>query len=488
MGLPLRAFHQRVVLASIVVHAATAWFSTGWYGDDEHYQVIAFAQQRMGELPAHELAWEFDARIRSAFLPSIAYGMVHLCRTIAIADPFVITFGLRLITALCALLVVHFFVRSVLPQVSGPLQRPYVLLAYFLWFLPYQHVRFAADSWGGLLLLAGITALLNDGRNKRAGLFAGILFGLAVQVKPAVGVACVGMVLWWLANGDRRAARAAQLVLGLLAALIGGGLLDAWFYGRPSPVLLNYLHMAITGSGPLPLGTYPWFYYVPWIIKYAIWPIGALILVALLLLTWRSPRSWPVWTVWPYLLVLSLVPHKEVRFLFPLVDLVPVVLVLAWQALPEGRAKRTLASHAVLVPLVVINLCALLVAGITAAGTGRTRLAGALRHEHVPGPTTIGYALDEVGIWKIRIPSFYLPTNMTDIGSWRSGSDNTAPTFLIAPLPDPRMSNPAATAPAGYKRIASTGPSWVEPLFWLYNPDRPPPYLLYVRSSRIGTP
>ncbi|HNK41804.1 MAG TPA: hypothetical protein PL002_11480, partial [Flavobacteriales bacterium] len=109
MGLPLRAFHRRVVLASIVVHAATAWFSTGWYGDDEHYQVIAFAQQRMGELPAHELAWEFDARIRSAFLPSIAYGMVHLCRTIAIADPFVIAFGLRLITALCVLLVVHYF-------------------------------------------------------------------------------------------------------------------------------------------------------------------------------------------------------------------------------------------------------------------------------------------------------------------------------------------------------------------------------------------
>ena len=54
MGLPLRAFHQRVFAAAIVAHAITAWYSGGWYGDDEHYQVIAFAQQRLGDLPIRQ--------------------------------------------------------------------------------------------------------------------------------------------------------------------------------------------------------------------------------------------------------------------------------------------------------------------------------------------------------------------------------------------------------------------------------------------------
>jgi len=487
MGLPLRAFHQRVFAAAIVAHAITAWYSGGWYGDDEHYQVIAFAQQRLGELPAHELTWEYGERIRSALLPGLAYGIITAFRAAGITDPFTIAFGLRMITALCALMVVRRFVRTRLPQVADRLQGPFVLISYFLWFLPWQHVRFAAETWSGLLLLAGITALLGDGRWRW--LLAGLLLGGCIQMKPAMIAACGGLAVWALHGTKERPRATALLLVGGTAALLAGAFADSWFYHEHVFTLWSYLHknsLSISRIAPLPTASeiFPWYYYFTWIAKHGIWPIGAGLLTALLWLTWHAPRSWPVWTAWPYLVLLSLVPHKELRFLFSLADLAPIILILAWQTLSEGAARRALAHSALLIPLVAINLCALLVAGTTDAGSGRTRLARTLVAIPTNGPVTIGYALDREAIWKVRIPSFYLPVDVKDIGTWQPGNSGV-PDLVIAPGPDPARSNQTAIGSAGYRPITSSEPTWATPLLWLYNTDRPPPYVLYTRDAML---
>ena len=199
MGLSAsHAFHQRVWYAALVVHVITAWFSSGYYAADEHYQVIAFAQAKLGELNSADLPWEFEARMRSAFLPGIAYAVIGTCRKLITADPFIITFLLRLMTALFALVVVRTFVRSALAQVSDQLQRPFVLLSYFLWFLPYQHVRFSSETCAGLLLLLGLAQLLRSTERDRSWLMAGLCFCLCVQIKPAMLVACCGAMGWFL--------------------------------------------------------------------------------------------------------------------------------------------------------------------------------------------------------------------------------------------------------------------------------------------------
>jgi phosphatidylinositol glycan class B len=490
MGPPAsHAFHQRVWSVALVVHVIAAWFSSGFYAADEHYQVIAFAQAKLGDLSTADLPWEYEAGIRSALLPGIAYVIIGASRSFITTNPFHIAFLLRLITAMVSLVVVRSFVRAALSQVSDRLHQPFILLSYFLWFLPYQHVRFATETWSGLLFLLGLAQMLGKRGNGWSMLGAGLCFGFSLQLKPVMCIACLGSIAWALFADKERRASLLHLLAGLAAALALGVLVDYWFYEAYTPTLWNYMRLAVIGDPAHTFETYPWYYYFPWMLKYGIWPIGILLICALAWITFRQPRALVVWCIWPYLIVLSIIPHKELRFLFPLVDLAPLAIVLAWQewrarfpALLEGMKQKVLLSCIALVAMV--NAAGLVVASTTAAGSGRTRLAETMGHIHPSDPMTLGYALNEPGIWNVRIPEFYLSGDLVDVGffdpCWKpsvlSGPEWT--TLLIAPLND-RSGQACMPGSGGYRRFARSESAWASELLDLYNSERYGPYVLY---------
>lgn len=502
---PLDAFHRRILTAAGVVHAITAWYSSGYYAADEHYQVIAFAQQKLGDLSANELPWEYDARMRSAFLPGIAYGAIAGCRAWLTDEPLHIAFILRLCTALVALLVLRTFIKAVLPGIRAELHRPFVVLSYFLWFLPYQHVRFSTETCAGLLLLLGLAQVIGNAGRDRSWLVAGLCWGVCVQVRPAMIVACAGAVGWFLFASDTRGRSCMRLLTGGLVALVLGVAVDSWFYGEPMHTLWNYIYknsLSVTKVRQLPLldETYPWWYYFPWIAKYGIWPIGAGLLGALVWIGIRRPRSWVVWCIWPYLLLVSVIPHKELRFLFPLVDLAPFVLVLAfgdmvgtslWSRIRSGMFRRI--GLGVLVVLVVMNITGLITAGLTAAGTGRMRLAERLNGMIPSYPMTLGYALEEPWIWDARIPRFYLGAFFKDIGTYdpcsagAAPNDAAAPALLIAPGRDESGSGCTLEA-QGYRVFSVSEDYWATAVLDLYNSERHAPFALYAPEARTSPP
>jgi phosphatidylinositol glycan class B len=487
------AFHQRVWYVALVVHVITAWFSSGYYAADEHFQIIAFAQARLGELNIADLPWEFEARMRSGFLPGIAYVVIVASRTLLTAEPLHIAFILRLITALFALVVVRTFVRAALTQVSDQLQRPFILLSYFLWFLPYQHVRFSSETCAGLFFLVGLSQLMSATARDRSWLLAGFFFGLCVQMKPAMIVACGGAMGWFLFISVARGRVFFRLLGGGLIAMALGMAVDSWFYGEPMHTLWNYLYknsLSISKVRPLPVAseTYPWWYYFPWMMKYGIWPIGAVLVTALLWLTWRVPKSWLVWCVWPYLVLISLIPHKELRFVFPLVDLAPFALVIAWQSVPSawstderGRRRALILALAL---LVLVNTAGLVTAGLTSASSGRARLAEQMIAIRPSDPMTLGYTQNEPGIWDIRVPGFYLWGDFVDVGTFDPCSspsvlsDHEAPDLLIAPV-DKDQGSGCELESGGYRPLARSEPGWATFILDLYNSERHGPYLLY---------
>ena len=489
----LHAFHQRVLILALAVHVITAWFSSGYYAADEHYQVIDFAQARLDEIPISKLAWEYAAHIRSALLPSICYAVFKAAHAVGLHNPFHLALLLRALTAIVALWVVRRFVSSAQHMVDERFQRAFVLLSYFLWFVPYQHVRFSSETWSGLLFLLGLSGLLGKSAGRWTILVAGLCFGFSAQLKPAMGIACAGALAWALSNGGAKGVWLPRLLLGLVAAIGLGFLVDAWFYGACTPTLWNYALMAVHGDPAHPFEIFPWYSYLPWTIKYGIWPIGALLVAALLWLTYRAPRSLLVWCIWPYLILISAVPHKEVRFLFPLADLAPLLLVLALQALSENRIGQLMRRTAIIVPLVVINVCGLLVSSTTAAGSGRTRLAEQLWRGASDQRTSIGYAFYDDLIWKARIPAFYLPATVEDIGACELCAISVdslaehAPDLFVSAEPD-FASKTCVPDRMGYSKVAASEPDWTSLPLMLYNPDRPRRLILYARDPATSRP
>jgi phosphatidylinositol glycan class B len=409
----LSRFHRFVFVAAALVYAITAWFSTGYHSADEHFQIIAFAQWKLGELPMEHLAWEFNAGIRSSFQPWIAVAVFNCADALGIGDPFTQTLLLRLLTAVLALVAVRGFVRGVCVELDQRTHKVYIVLSYLLWFLPFLHVRFSSEGWSGIALVFMVSAVLQRGSSWaiRAGIFAGI----AILCRPPTGLIVLSAIAWILIIRKERLTDVFKYTAGTLLTLALGLLLDRAFYGHFTPTTWNYVGMGLTGSGAPVFDQLPWYYYPPWIVKYAIPPIGAIILLALLTLLVKRPQHLAVWCTVPYVVAHSFIPHKELRFLYPLADLVPWMVISAWSLVLDTSWTRTRRPLFLGIAglLVIANLMGLAMVMTSSAGEGRVRIAEELHRSCKPGDR-IGYAVEEPIAWRIMLPDFYRPPGTSE--------------------------------------------------------------------------
>ncbi|MBL8002941.1 MAG: hypothetical protein JNL05_13385 [Flavobacteriales bacterium] len=395
----------RILLAlAIALHLVTAWCSSGYYAADEHYQLITFAEVKAGHEPEAHLPWEHAHRIRCTLLPAVVLAVFRAADLLGLHDPFLKALLLRLLTALAALLIVRRWAQAARTLLPDQLQRPFLWLTWCLWFLPYQHVRFTGETWSGLLVLAAATELLTNAPGRKEAVRAGLWLGLAAMVRPTTVLLGAGLLAWAWHSGRLRRNTGLTLVLCVLGAMGVVAVLDSWWYGSPVLTLWNY---AMMGFGGRPGGGFeamPWWAYGAYIVKDMLVPIGLLTLGAFVVLWVKRPAGPLLWMITPFLVFHTLVPHKEMRFLFPLADLVPLLLVQAYGALClHLEAPPRVRQWVVLGLAAAFNLAGLAVASFTPAGSGRTRLAAQLG----PEAGNVVYDADKVTVWKIAIPPFY---------------------------------------------------------------------------------
>lgn len=465
MGLSLQRW---CLLLAAVVFTIAALFGVGYHAEDEQRHVIEFAEGLRGNIPEEELAIEYHMRIRSMVQPVLCAGVFAGCAAIGVTDPFDVTLLLRLITAALALWVIHGFVRSTALLLAPELHRPFILLSYFLWFVPVLNIRFTGEAWSGLLFLRGLSLLTGD-RTSRELLFAGLWFGAAILFRPAAAMLPFGALLWLLAV-QRVGWRD---VFGLLSTgvlmLLLGVAIDSMAYGEPVFTFWNYARAGIGGEEAWRFTTLPWYHYILFILKYAVPLIGIVLLASFAVLVILRPKHPLVWIIAPFLIAHSILPVKELRFLFPLAPLMPWLVISAFAALRErlpGLMRRRVLLVIIISPLVLINAIALAVSIATPAGNGRIRLAQVVAQKFHNAPVRMTCSED----WRICVPPFYLPRNSTArfvrevSGSDLQASKAGEPVVLIQHGPPISITRSGVHLHA----LAISHPRWTLPFMRLY--------------------
>ena len=339
---------------SLLLIGLAAYFSYGFYQFDEHYQVVEFAGFKLGKTPESELAWEYRAEIRPWLQPGMYYVAAKGLTAIGVENPFMLATAFRAISGLFGWsAVVALMLSANVLFGAGRRRRLAVVLLATLWLIPYLAVRTSGESLGGDFLAIGIAALLlgstaderqpSDVRNRRrflpaAALLAGICFGLAFEFRFQIAFAVLGVMGWMVyTSADsvrRRAVNIILLSLGVLAIVALGTLVDRWGYGRWTVVPWNYFHTDVVEGRPSLDGTDPPWAYVAKLIATPVAPITLLWIVAMVVTWLRHPRHVVTWTTLPFFVVHSLVPHKELRYLFPLTLVATLAFVVG---LAPGR-------------------------------------------------------------------------------------------------------------------------------------------------------
>jgi phosphatidylinositol glycan class B len=253
-------------------------------------------------------------------------------------DPFVWTLGFRLVSGLLGWLAIAglaLCIRQWFPTTT--LGRAAVRALCLAWFVPYLAVRTSSESLAGSCLVLGLSLLVlvsTKGEDTSASPFAlslvGLLFGLACEFRYAVAVAVVSVLLWAAHAGRVPARRMFWLAPGFFLAAVLGVCVDRWGYGTWAfPPYEYVVRNLVEGRAAQRFGDSPWYGYFALAFMSPAAPL-VLIVMSTTLFSWvRKPFHPLTWATGPFFLVHCLIRHKEMRFLFPVALLTPVLLVLA---------------------------------------------------------------------------------------------------------------------------------------------------------------
>jgi GPI mannosyltransferase 3 len=349
-------------LALAVGAALRGWLAltdAGIYWPDEIYQSLE---------PAHRLvwgrglvAWEFAEGARPWTLPGLVAAVWGPLRLLGISRPDVYVPTVKLVFAAAG--VATAWATARLARALGAAALP-AAAAGALWALAAPAIYFAprglSEPLSALPVTLGLAWAWPRGAPRRARLLGAALLGLAVLLRLQDAVVCIGLLLALLGRGERRAAGEVLGVFALAALALGA--LDWASWGQPFQSALVYLRFNLLQGGGRAWGTSQASYYLQ-VLWRAMPAVTAVLAVGAVLAVRRAPGLCAL--VAAFLALHSLVPHKELRFVLPVL---PVWAALAGVGMDTARAwvatRWPLLAGWVVAP-------ALLAAAISAAGFHR---------------------------------------------------------------------------------------------------------------------
>ncbi|MFA8301410.1 MAG: hypothetical protein ACEPOV_14680 [Hyphomicrobiales bacterium] len=375
---------HNLILIGIIVYLITAVNSKGVYHADEQYQIIEFAGLKTGTHSEKDLAWEFKKEIRPSLQPTVCFIIFTVCKVFNITDPYDQALILRILSAILALISITFFINVTSRQIQNKSLIPYYkLLSYFLWFIPFISVRFSSETWAGLCFLLAISLYISHFKASTKYIFTGILLGVSFLFRFQIAFAVLGFGLWMLIIDKQHIKKVLIIAIFGIITLSFGFLIDCWFYGKIVFAPWNYFYINIIEDAASGFGTSPWYFYLKEIIFRSTPYIGIPILLSFILFIIKKPKSLVIWCILPFLIIHSIIPHKEDRFLFPMVFFIPFIIIQIIDSFYSLKKFLLIRYSFYLISIItfIVNIGGLLIISNKSAGYGHMEITEHL-HEN----------------------------------------------------------------------------------------------------------
>lgn len=403
-----------IVVIAFIVFGVSAIYNKGFYQPDEHYQIIEFAELKNGNNQPSDLAWEYGAKIRPAIQPFIFYLLINGLRLLHITDHYTITIISRLIVSLLSIAVITSFINVTLHLVDAKLKKYYQFLSYFLCFIPFISIRFSSENFSALSFLLGL-CLLYKPVTKNTYYLLGILLGLSFLFRFQTAFMSIGLLLWLMIVFKLDFYNLVKILMGALLIVNIGAVIDYWYYGIYTFTFVNYFTANVVNDIASSFGTYPWYYYIQILITTCSFPIAFVLVSSIIIQLLFNFKNILVWIIVPFLLIHFVTPHKEVRFLFPIGNLLPLLIISSVQLLYNRSLINSYILNCLAVVFMVVNTIGLLINVFSPADEeGRMNITQFI-HQKYNSKNILLYYINEVNPYKPITPNqrFYLDKNVT---------------------------------------------------------------------------
>jgi hypothetical protein len=326
---PWRGIHV-VALVALIARLAFALSNDQFHHPDEIFQYLEQGHRLAfgyGSVP-----WEFRHGLRSLAIPAFVSLWLLLCKALHLGEPEVYVRVVRAVFCLISISLVYASYlagRRLFSERAGRLAAVLACGWYELVCLAPKPTPEALSMYALLGALACAAAPEGARRPLVLGALAALFVCLRVQYAPALLPLVVFVLRAWPRRGQARA-------LGTFALVVlGFGLLDRLTWGRFFGSYLSYVAFNKSGRVQAVFGELPWYAFFKMLV---LGSAGALPLAAALGLR-RLRRTWlPLACAGSILLLHSLVPHKEYRFVAGVLPLLLLLAAATIDSLAERRA------------------------------------------------------------------------------------------------------------------------------------------------------
>ncbi|MEO5968477.1 MAG: hypothetical protein ABIQ95_01005, partial [Bdellovibrionia bacterium] len=358
-------FLKKWLLVSLGLHLIAGLMSTGFYDVDEHFQIIEFVSYKLGQSPASALPHEFLENCRSWLQPTLYEVIARTWRAIGIVSPAYWAASFRIFSALLgwlglvgmALCAYRWFPKKKYRELS-------VKLGALLYFLPYLHARTSSENLGGTFFVLAVTALVllikrkptavnsteksplnvTSITNLAAGT-AGFLLGLSFLSRFQMGFMIFGLGIWCLLIARIQFKSLLLIFLGIAASVGLGIILDWRGTGAWTISPYNYFFSFQKAAASPNVTVSPWWGYFQFLAGDV--PLLGNLIAAGVIAGWvAQPKNPFTVAALPFVLIHMAIPHKEPRYLFPLISIVPTFVTfgieLMERALLGGKELKTI--------------------------------------------------------------------------------------------------------------------------------------------------
>jgi len=299
---------NKYIFFSLIPFVLSAYFSDGFLHPDEHYQILELLNLKISSVWKPEIFnWDFGLQIRSWFQVFVYF---ILSKISLIKNPFALALLFRMFNGLLGFLSIYLLFKNEDDQETFHQQ---IMLVSWTWFIPFMFVRTSSESLSTSLFIIGAYFFLK-GNSKRL-LLSGIFWGMSFLCRFQMGIPILFANIWYLIT--KKDVKGFVLHSFAVLVMIGvGAVIDRWGYGNWVFTPYQYFIANIIKSRASEFGTEPvWFYLTQSLVKGGL-PLAIMLLVGTYLYWEKKPMGF--WTVvtFSFFLVHSLIPHKELRFLF----------------------------------------------------------------------------------------------------------------------------------------------------------------------------
>ena len=320
---------QWILLAGLLIQLFTAITAHGFFHPDQHFQIIEFSSLQLHKLTYATHIWEYDSKIRPSLQVYIFSGYRLLCSSIGILDPFNQLTILRIIQAIGMLLA--FNCISIWYFARGEKRVLYLVLVLlnFSWFLPYSRTMFSSEITSSLLFFTSFfyfhRKAINQTINTKTLVLTGLLFAFSFFLRFQVAFAIAGFGCWLLL--EKKYTWIVYTAAGFSIGVLFNMAMDYGFYNQLVFTPYLYFKVNILEGKAASFGEQGFTYCLNALLLFlTVPPLSTVLLFYYGKITFQQFKNPLVLTVFFLIGGHFLIGHKEERFMFSAINMLPFII------------------------------------------------------------------------------------------------------------------------------------------------------------------